>query len=195
MDKNSMKALVRRRGAVAALVATLGIFAYLTIHRMVESAMFALWGFSAGVANVFEFFQAWWGNAAGGLGLIVLPLCLGIFLSLWLLAPIAAQLGVTHVITRSTLAAGVGAVLILIAQGISAIFSSFNFQDALFGGIFPRLDFDGAGLISRWGGALQSTISTFVSVLPLVVLAGILLWIWLGKHPAKHPVAGMLDEV
>ena len=36
---------------------------------------------------------------------------------------------------------------------------------------------------------------TFVTTLPLGVLAGVLLWLWRKDHPPKHPLSGLIDEV
>lgn len=87
------------------------------------------------------------------------------------------------------------AVLVLLVRGLTALFESFRFGDELFGFSMPGLSFDGVSLATQWVWVAQAAVMSFVSYSPIVVLAGVLLWIWLASHPMKHPVAGMLDEV
>ena len=43
--------------------------------------------------------------------------------------------------------------------------------------------------------SLQSALGTFVSNLPLGVLAGVLLWVWRKDNPPRKPLSGLIDEV
>lgn len=125
-----------------------------------------------------------------------LPFVIGVFLSLWLLAPVAAELHIGHVVTRSLLAVVGGAVIVFLVYfggGLLGQISSsegrvFGWAAAVFGSI-----------VSTFGSALSyalfRALSTAISMIPLTVLAGVLLWVWLRSHPAKHPVAGLIDEV
>jgi hypothetical protein len=112
-----------------------------------------------------------------------LPLAVGVFLGLWLLAPIASELRAFHVAMRSILAIGVGSTLhFIVAAVLGAIFVS---------SVTSSLDFIPHAL----GFALQSAVSLLIHVLPLGILASVLAWVWLTAHPPKHQVSGMLDEV
>jgi hypothetical protein len=124
-----------------------------------------------------------------------LPLVVGFFLSLWIIAPIAAELHVAHVMMRSVLAAGVGASLSFIIGAAVAAVSNFAMDGTLFGTAIPTPSYDGAGFVTDLGFLLEQSLSAFVSVTPIAVLAGVLLWIWLDRHPVRHAVSGIVDEV
>lgn len=117
-----------------------------------------------------------------------LPLSVGLFLSLWQLAPIGAELRLAHVLTRALLASGIGAALVafvwLVVGGVEAVgrlfdpdaaeFALFAFGSAAFSGV------------QRAGHA-------FVETTPLFLLAGVLLWLWLREHRRDYDASGMLD--
>jgi hypothetical protein len=46
-----------------------------------------------------------------------------------------------------------------------------------------------------FSNALYTAVTAAINLIPLTVLSGVLLWIWLRAHPAKHPVAGLIDKV
>jgi len=60
-------------------------------------------------------------------------------------------------------------------------------------------EFQGAVLFGKLGpdaiGAAFRALSVTTGYLPIAVLAGILLWGWLQRHPLDKPVHGALDEV
>jgi ABC-type phosphate transport system permease subunit len=124
----------------------------------------------------------------------VLPLVVGFFLSIWLLAPIASELRLFHVIMRSVLATGVGMTLSFIATAIVSSLRALSFDGGLFGASFPTPFIEG-GVAAVLAQSLASSLSGLVAVLPLGILAGVLAWVWLTAHPPKHQVSGMLDEV
>ena len=182
--------LFGRRGVLVAATAALIVLgvqvAQQILSALVYGGLMIAQGATAGGA-----FAVVWGIVFGSL-----PFVIGVFLSLWLLAPVAAELRLAHVITRSLLAAAVGAVVVFIVMAIGSLFSNFD---------------ESAGLVFGWASGLVSTVSsnvgwalsnavlgalgTAITLIPLTVLAGVLLWIWLREHPAKHPVAGLIDEV
>ena len=96
----------------------------------------------------------------------VLPVAIGVFLTFWLLLPLAADLRIAGVAVRSLAAAGVGAALALVFtalySGSSLLFGAQSLGYALF-------------------GTVQSALYTFVAVTPVVLLAGFLAWLWISK--------------
>ncbi len=123
----------------------------------------------------------------------IVPFVLGFFVSLWIIAPIAEELRVPHVVTRAILATGVASTVVFIALAVVGIVTVVSFDGYLFGQYFPTPRFDGVpGAIGR---ALMSAAFAFVNNLPLGVLAGVLLWIWRRDHPPKRPLSGLIDEV
>ncbi|MDJ0335491.1 hypothetical protein QMG83_09675 [Salinibacterium sp. G-O1] len=121
------------------------------------------------------------------------PFGIGFFLSLWLVAPIAEELRVPHVITRAILATGIASTLVFIVSAVLVIVGAFTLGTSFFGNSFPFPQFDGGGAGRGLLVALAEAISGFVMRLPLGVLAGILLWIWRKNHPPRRPLEGMID--
>lgn len=192
MAKAAMGGMLRRRGAFVAVVAAGGVLAFTILQRVVEGVLLSIVG--AGMVSLGFLADVWNGVASSVVG-FGLPFALGVFLCLWLIAPVGADLHLGHVITRSALATAAGAVLVVIVQGVLAFFASFSTGGQLFGSSFPAVSFDGESLASTWLLLLQQVISMGISLLPLVILACVLLWIWLERHPREHAVTGMLDEV
>ena len=101
-----------------------------------------------------------------------LVFAVGVFFSLWLIAPIAAGLRLSRVLLNAFIASAVGSALAAILAFIVAFFASAR----------------GTALMAPFNfGALASTVATVVGTLgnylifttPLVLLAGVLLWLWL----------------
>jgi len=117
-----------------------------------------------------------------------LPLSVGVFLSLWQLAPIGAELRLAHVLTRALLAAGIGAALVafvwLVVGGVEAAARLFD-PDASEFALFAI----GSAAFS----GVQRAGLAFVGTTPLILLAGVLLWLWLREHSRDYDVSGMLD--
>lgn len=192
----AMLKLVKRRGSLAALVTAGGVAVVVLAQRVVDGVVGTIVGSVSYEGTGFGDILGWvWGGIATSLLAVVVPFAVGVALSLWLLAPISPELRLAHVITRTLLAASAGVVLVLLVKGLTALFESFRFGDELFGFSMPGLSFDGVSLATQWVWVAQAAVMSFVSYSPIVVLAGVLLWIWLASHPMKHPVAGMLDEV
>ncbi len=122
-----------------------------------------------------------------------IPFGIGFFLSLWLVAPIAEELRVPHVITRAILATGIATSLSFIVTALLVIVGSFTLGDSFFGNSFPLPQFNGGGAVTGLLSSLAEAINSFVMRLPLGVLAGLLLWIWRKNHPPKRPLEGIID--
>lgn len=182
--------LVRRRGAMPALVTALGVAAFLTVGVLVEQLV-QLLGI-AGQQPEFDVPGMIAASVLGGLGLTALPFTAGFFASLWLVAPIAEVLELRHVIARSMLAAGIGATTVFLVRSLVGVVRSVAFDRPIFSNSFPEIDF----VYSIPGvllSALQGSILNFMAFVPLGVLAGVLLWLWRQKHPALYEIAGLID--
>jgi len=59
----------------------------------------------------------------------------------------------------------------------------------------PLAWWTGATLVQNIFGSLMGAIQVFVWITPLVMFAGVLLWLWLRDHPREYEVAGIIDEV
>lgn len=173
-----------RRGLIVAAVTSLIVFGAI-LAQQVLSALISLATVPAGSSSFLplvieqETVTALTGS---------LPLSVGLFLSLWQLAPIGAELRLAHVLTRALLASGIGSALVafvwLVVSGVEAAgrlfdpeaaeFALFAFGSAAFAGV------QRAGL-------------AFVATTPLILLAGVLLWLWLREHSRDYDVTGMLD--
>lgn len=182
--------LVRRRGAMPALVTALGVAAFMVAAVFVQNLVMLL----GIIGQELEFDVP--GMLLGGFGdwvlLTALPFGLGFFVALWLVAPIAEVLELRHVIARSVLAVGIGATLVFLVRSIVGIVRVVAFDRPIFSNSFPQLDFVGS-VPSILLSSLQGSIVQFVTLLPLGVLAGVLLWLWRQKHPAEYEIAGLID--
>lgn len=99
-------------------------------------------------------------------GTNVLPVALGVFFAFWLLVPLTADLRVPRVALRSLVAAAVGSAVALV---FTAVYSGWG---VLFGG---------GDFFYNSASTVQSALYTFVSIVPLVMLAGFLAWFWVSK--------------
>jgi hypothetical protein len=162
----SIMQIVRRRGALVALIAALVVGGWTIASAYLLGLVWAIPTPRAGETILTT----------------ALPLAAGVFLSLWLLAPVAAELRLFHIIMRSILAVGIGSTLVFVVSALTATIALLVDQDS------DRIPL-------ALGLALQSALSTLISALPLGILAGVLAWVWLTARPPKHQVSGMLDEV
>ena len=184
----TVKQLVNRHGAFVAAVTALAVAAAIILEQLLQSLV--------GVLSVLSVGQVPYGFFAFGQVLLVaIPFALGFFVSLWIIAPIAEELRLPHVVTRAILATGVASTVVFVVLAIVGILSAFSWEGAIFGQSFPTTRFDGGGAVGALGRALTSALLTFISTLPLGVLAGVLLWIWRKDHPPRKPLSGLIDEV
>ena len=167
--------LARRRGRLPALVAALGIAVVLLIVRVLnELVSFAAIGGDLGFdgAQIVDYLP------------YALPFALGVFLGLWLIAPLADELTLPFVFTRGGLATAAGAILVIVAQLVIAV------VDAVSPG-----PFDGEQLAGDAVLGVLTGVSSFINHLILVLFASVLLWLWLRAHPRDYAVSGLIDEV
>jgi hypothetical protein len=119
----------------------------------------------------------------------------GFFLSLWLLAPIAAGQRLPGVIGRGAIATAAGAAVMLVLNAVLGVLSAFVTRGSLFGNSFPFPDFNEGNAFYGISSAFSGAFTTLVGALPLGVLAAVLLWLWLRERAAKHPATASADEV
>ncbi len=183
--------VIRRRGFVVALITAASVLAALVAQEFLVD----LFGSLGAVIGGQGYPGGWAPAVLAQAALTFLPFAIGVFLAIWLVAPIGADLRLVHVVTRSLLIAGIGALLAIVVSVIAALFGAFSYSATFTSSIFGNLGYDLSGALSRMGFALGNGLTLFASALPLVVLACVLLWIWLERHPRDHQVAGIVDEV
>ena len=104
--------------------------------------------------------------------------------------PVAPQLRMAHVVTRSLLAAVIGAVATFVIGFIAAAFVAVaQGSGALDVSRIP----DGIAEAAR--AVLPGALNILINGLVVVPLAALLLWGWQRTHPPKTAPAGALDEV
>lgn len=182
----------RRRGQVPAAVTAAGVFAValaqdavLAIVSLVGSISYAGQGLTY-VGTIIS-------QSATDTVVTSLPLAVGVFLSLWQFAPIDGSLRLAHVIARSLLAAGIGGLAAFVVAGLVNTGRTlvggleFAYTGGLGGGPFG--DLLGAAFL-----ALQSAAVTLVDTAAVVVLGGVLLWLWATHADRAHRVEGMPES-
>lgn len=181
IDEKDIAKALQRPGALPALVTAAGILAFLLLQGFLVSLFAALnlTGQTGSADTVGVLWARQLGQSLAG----PVPIAIGVFVTFWQIAPIAPVLRLAHVVTRALLAATIGAVLLWFASFVWFALLSI----ALGGGFF------GLGELAL--GLLWSSLSTLVSVIPVVVLGAVLLWGWLQRHPPKQAVKGTIDEV
>ena len=188
MSETITKAMTRP-GVVPAFLAGLGVFVALLVIGFLQ-ALFSTLALIAGAAAGGDFIlQIWSGqlvNALSG----PLPFAVGVFLCIWQVAPIAPVLRLAHVVTRSILAALLGGAVMWIVFVIGEVVADVSNAPFSFHAVdvFGKLGPDALDSLFR-------ALSVTAGYLPIAVLAGILLWGWLQRHPLAKPVHGALDEV
>ncbi len=178
--------LAKRRGRLPALVTSLLLLAYLLVQDFLGNVI--------GYLN-YAGYQAMnplngggpyaFGPNVDGLVHYALPFVVGVFISLWQIAPIADELTLRFVLTRAALAAAMGGVVVVVVNFALAFFTSFG------GGLgFNTLDFtlDSVAAITNGLGSLVGNFA-------VTLLAGLLLWFWLRAHPRDYDIAGLIDEL
>lgn len=206
-SSTSRQRLVRtlgRRGLLAALVTAGGLYALLLVQGTLSAltsslSQLSVLGLGAGggaVSDITDLGQnlaSTWGYQVQSSLLTDLPFAVGVFLSLWQILPIAPELRFAHVVTRALFAGAIGAIAVLLVGVVQTI--------VLAASAFSGVDLGrassaaghalGAGLV----GSILHAAQTWIGLVPLVVLAGLLLWGWLQRFPPKHPVTGVVDEL
>lgn len=180
---------LERRGPYSALVTAGGILAVLLVQalllllvNLVKTAAYLAPSGEPGNSV-----GSWVGDVlaqlVGDSFTAAIPFAAGVFLSLWRLLPITADLRLASAAARAIVAAVVG--------GLAAVAASVLVAIALgLSGVVPFLG-DVAGGIVRAGSdiwlsvlsAVLGSLSALILNIPLVLLAGLLLWGWLRRHP------------
>lgn len=196
--------LAKKRGRLPALVTALGLGLFVSLQQFLASlaSFVRRLGYPADpsgpdISEVnFWYFQP----DTDYLLFFVLPLTLGVFLALWVIAPISDELTLRFVLTRAGLASAAGALLVIVFQTFQGLFASVGAR------------WEGNGISSSWPpppgssvnfevfgqntlDALASGVGAFIFETPKVMLAGVLLWLWLREHPRDYAVAGLIDEL
>lgn len=116
-------------------------------------------------------------------GVQLLSFVAGVFLSLWLLAPITAGLRLIQVVGRSLLAALAGGVAWFLIQLVLSLTENFDRSAAMaFGwvsGLQSTVSSNASWLFSNLA---YTSLSAVVSFAPLTVLAGLAAWAWLRER-------------
>jgi hypothetical protein len=176
--------VVRQRGFLVALAAASLVLAVLVVQSLLTFLVAQLGYSGRGTLRDLP----WWTVYGRQVLTVSVPFGVGVLLGFWFIAPVAAELRLAHVITRSLLAAVAGAILVFltttVVEGVATV------QALIEQGALSRL---GDDTVRTLGVALAIAAQGFVSATPLVILAGILLWNWVERHPSRHPIAGIVD--
>ncbi|TXN31426.1 hypothetical protein [Lacisediminihabitans profunda] len=176
--------VVRQRGFLVALAAASLVLAVLVVQSLLTFFVTQL-GYSGGGSPRD---LPWWTVYGRQVLSVSVPFGVGVLLGFWFIAPVAAELRLAHVITRSLLAAVAGAILVFLTTTV--LEAVLAIQALVDHGALSRL---GAETMRALGVGLAFAAQAFVSATPLVILAGILLWNWVERHPSRHPIAGIVD--
>jgi hypothetical protein len=106
----------------------------------------------------------------------------GVFVTFAVIAPIAEGLRLRQVVLRSLLATAVGGAIMFVIAILLGLLFYGRFATGMFGASFPGFMLDGSSLVSIFINAVGSVAQALVSVAPIVVLAGILQWMWCGRR-------------
>lgn len=183
--------LLGTRKILAALVAVaviLGVQLLQSIASTILNLGFFLGQDSGGMSQLSSLL---WTIALG-----VVPFSVGVFLCLWLVAPIAAELRVMGVLGRSLIAAGAGAIVLFVAVLLGSLLSNFDESAGLvFGWAYGAMATAASNIGWVSLHAMYSAANMAITVAPLTVLAGVLVWLWLRAHPVDAPKTGGTGEV
>ena len=182
--------LVKRHGALVSGVTAVAVWGAVLLQQILNGLV----GFLAALPYL-DGQSYLTPNAIPHMFVTSIPFALGFFVSLWIVAPIAEQLRVPHVITRAVLATGIGATLVFVVRAVLGIVAAFSGGGPWFGNSMVWPSFDGGYAVSGIANAFSGSILFFLAVLPLGILAGVLLWVWRKEHPPKRPLSGLIDEV
>jgi len=106
----------------------------------------------------------------------------GVFVTFAFLATITAALPLRQVVFRALLAAVIGCVIMFVVAVLLGFFVYGRFSTGMFGASFPGFMLDGSSISYIFIDAVGSVARAFVSVAPIVVLAGVFQWMWCGRR-------------
>lgn len=130
-----------------------------------------------------------------GLLWILIPLVLGVFAWLWLFAPLTAGLRLGVVLKRSLISALSGLILTLLVQlalGMQSWFVNAQFFGNSSNHAVESFIANGSNVLPL---AVETAVDTAFGTLPAVVLAVVLTWSWLVRHPARQVEDAVTAEV
>jgi hypothetical protein len=187
--------LAARKGRLPALIATLAIFAWMTLVAFVQTLVNLGWyATSAGEPDIgLSASASWSGFADSVLG--SLPIVIGVFVALWAIAPISHELEIRFVLTRAALAAVCGSILAALVHIVMGIFTAFHGSDYLFSNSLGAVGFDFGLFFQTVIGSIIGIITGTLGLFPLVALVVVLLWLWLRDHPRSYEISGLIDEL
>jgi hypothetical protein len=114
-----------------------------------------------------------WAYFATNLATSVAVFALGVFLVLWLLAPISPEISLRLAIGRGALAVAGGAAIKYLVDLVTAVWQSLAMGPSMFGGSFPNVSMADLTVV----GPIQSLVGTIVTYGPVVLLATVLVWL------------------
>jgi len=190
----SLSKNLRRRGALPAFLTALGTGLFLTVQSLL-GALVSLIGVQQATNGLYELDYTSVAIQGALVSLLVtaLPFVFGMFVSLWILAPIADELALRFVIARGILAGVIGSLLVFITSIVLVLVGVFDASGSFITATFPWPSVE-SGLADLLM-SLSMALSYLVHLLPVVILAAVLLWHWLRTHDREHSVSGILDEV
>lgn len=176
-----------RPGVGSALLAGLGVYLVFVLPSLASTLVYVLVerGYDQDPLGYLSYILP---GAVPSIFLPPIPLSVGVVLAFWQIAPVAPELRMAHVVTRSLLAAVVGSIL----SGILTFLLTLT----------PRLTGPDASQYTPLRAVAESarfavpgTVDLLLDALIAVPLAALLLWGWLQSHPPKSTARGALDEV
>lgn len=170
---------MQTRVQVAAVVGGVAL-----VYLIIEQVAFTV-GYVAGLP--FDQVLMMMSSIGGSLLGLHLPFCVGVFASLWLVAPIVREASLASTLRRSVVAAGIGAAVVVLVRTATSSAEAFSGVGSFFANSFPSLPLDSVAW--AFGHGIQAGLASFVQVLPLVMLVAVLAWMWLAKHPSRHAVS------
>lgn len=179
----SKRSPATRRGALSASIVTALVFVALVLEQILVALVGLVQAASFGMPVPPMIATAVLATVSVA-GLTTIPLAIGIFVSLWQIAPMGPELRVAHVLSRSTLAAAIGAFFAFVVSSIADILE-LGLQNGL-ARFAEHVPF-------AVGGALLTAIRIFLVALPLVALGSVIFWVRLREVDRDFRVEGMLD--
>ena len=182
-----------RPGVGSALLAALGVYLVLAATSILGTIAFVVTDTAYGQDPGAYLGLILRGTLPTALG-ASLPFAIGVYIAFWQIAPVSPQLRMAHVVTRSLLAAVIGAVATLVIGFLVAVVVNFTQTD-------PGLVVSGgpdafaANLLDALRSVLPGALTILIDGLVVVPLAALLLWGWLQSHPPKTAPRGALDDV
>jgi len=160
-----------------------GVLAVLLVQRILLTIV-GVFG-----ALVSGSFGGIWFPLGGRLVGLDLVFAVEVLVVLCIVRPVLAGLRLGSVVVRSVLAAAAGSIFVFLAILVTGIYDSVG------GVLGTQVGIQGDTVRQAVAVGLYTGGTYFVFSGPVVILAGVLLWIWLTRQTRTHPITGFLDEV